>query len=751
MQLRMEYITATDFNFKRRRNTSPLYHETFVQMVQEKSPVWGCKGWQRIIRHCSWSKLCVLLQVLHLVTHSKCESWASCQASLVSVAMALQQNPVETVSNGTGGVFISDGKEGLTNTNKQYENKTPGGKKKKTKKKKKAKDNQPTDGFSSNRGISEPSLVEDGSTLPSDHGDGCAGASDSCSILEQKNTETSKPVAGQCNQHQLPKGSPAEPLKDSSTRLDSSSGSNCTENGLTKPVVESSSTSLESSVAQLSLADYPVQPDTKESCENTTSKGRWALNQNGCAGAESFGVSRKGKRKAQNVSKQRAQNEHLLNSSGLVQANVQDKYVNNTTEQHLGDQSTSGIHASNKKDTENEISSCKKPHIDKKWKRNKKKQNKNVPKKCEEKLQGLVNSGSTCYMNAALQLLCSADTFREFKLEHDLPDKENKHFVHQFICLMNQMREKQTHPLDASSIKHEVGKTVHRFSDSSEQDSQEFLTVLLERMHNLLKAKPDLPATSSPDPNHAVSSPDKEFNPAASSPDKEKIRVQAKESWSHHLEQGHSLVVELFQGQLVSTLECDACKHVLVKFDTFMFLPITVPSRKSAVSLDECLRLYTNEDIIDGWPCSVYRGEVKVKRRVLLWKTPPFLMLYLKRYKLDKTGERHKVCTHVDFPLSGLDLSSSHMETPKGEEALYNLCAVINHYSSDHNSRGHYTTVSRCGEQWFYFDDDKVHLCSESDIVTPAAYVLLYKRNECRTESKELPHSTEVEGSRLQL
>eukprot|EP00731_Ephydatia_muelleri_P009567 Em0005g153a len=558
--------------------------------------------------------------------------------------MALQQNPVETVSNGTGGAFISDGKEGLTNTNKQNEDKTPGGKKKKKnkkKKKKKAKDKQSPDGF---RGTPEPSLVEDGSTLPSDHGDGCAGVSDSCSVLEQEHTETSKPVTGQCNKHQLPKGSPAEPLKDSS-RLDSSSGSNCTENGLTKPVVESSSTSLEGSVAQLSLADYPVPPDTKESCENTASKGRWALNGNGCAGAESFEVmSRKGKRKA---SKQQAQNEHLLNSSGLVQANVQDKNVNNTTEQHLGDQSTSGKHASNKKDTENDISSCKKPHIDKKGKRIKKKQTKNVPK-------------------------------------------------------------------------HEVGKTVSRFSDSSEQDSQEFLTVLLERIHNSLKTKCDLPATSSPDPNPAVSSPDKESNPAASSPDKEKIRVQAEESWSHHLEQGHSLVVELFQGQLVSTLECDACKHVLVKFDTFMFLPITVLSHNSAVSLDECLRLYTNEDIIDGWPCSVCCGEVKVKRRVLLWKTPPFLMLYLKRYKFDKTGERCKVCTPVEFPLSGLDLSSSHMETPKGEEALYNLCAVINHYSRDHNSRGHYTTVSRCGEQWFCFDDDKVHPCSESDIVVSA-------------------------------
>ena len=30
------------------------------------------------------------------------------------------------------------------------------------------------------------------------------------------------------------------------------------------------------------------------------------------------------------------------------------------------------------------------------------------------------------------------------------------------------------------------------------------------------------------------------------------------------------------------------------------------------------------------------------------------------------------------------------MQTPEWEEVLYNLCAVINHYSRDHNSIGHY-------------------------------------------------------------
>ena len=66
-------------------------------------------------------------------------------------------------------------------------------------------------------------------------------------------------------------------------------------------------------MAQLSLSDYPLPPDTKESCENMASKGRWAFNINGCTGAESFeGVSRKGKRTAQNVPKVRFQSKILV-------------------------------------------------------------------------------------------------------------------------------------------------------------------------------------------------------------------------------------------------------------------------------------------------------------------------------------------------------------------------------------------------------------------------------------------------------
>ena len=35
----------------------------------------------------------------------------------------------------------------------------------------------------------------------------------------------------------------------------------------------------------------------------------------------------------------------------------------------------------------------------------------------------------------------------------------------------------------------EVGKTFHRFSGDSQQDSQEFLTAVLERVHDSLKTK----------------------------------------------------------------------------------------------------------------------------------------------------------------------------------------------------------------------------------------------------------------------
>ena len=61
----------------------------------------------------------------------------------------------------------------------------------------------------------------------------------------------------------------------------------------------------------------------------------------------------------------------------------------------------------------------------------------------------------------------------------------------------------------------------------------------------------------------------------------------------------------------------------------------------------------------------------------------------------------------------------------------YDLYAVSNHYGSLNG--GHYTATCKNSIQnkWYYFDDSRVTpVTSQSEIVSPAAYLLFYRRRE---------------------
>lgn len=48
----------------------------------------------------------------------------------------------------------------------------------------------------------------------------------------------------------------------------------------------------------------------------------------------------------------------------------------------------------------------------------------------------------------------------------------------------------------------------------------------------------------------------------------------AEEQWSIHLQRNRSIVVDLLQGQLKSTLQCSECNYRSVRFDPFMYLTL---------------------------------------------------------------------------------------------------------------------------------------------------------------------------------
>uniref|UniRef100_A0A4W6D9F7 ubiquitinyl hydrolase 1 n=1 Tax=Lates calcarifer TaxID=8187 RepID=A0A4W6D9F7_LATCA len=156
-----------------------------------------------------------------------------------------------------------------------------------------------------------------------------------------------------------------------------------------------------------------------------------------------------------------------------------------------------------------------------------------------------------------------------------------------------------------------------------------------------------------------------------------------------------------------------------------------VPQQQTTVQLQECIELFTTVETLEEenpWYCPVCKKHQLATKKLDLWSLPEVLIIHLKRFSYTKFT-REKLDSIVDFPLSG--------EPP----SRYDLIAVSNHYGGLRDGHCKFTYLvfvrpdtsyakNKDNGQWYYFDDSKVTYAREDQIVTNAAYVLFYHRQD---------------------
>ncbi|XP_056131166.1 ubiquitin carboxyl-terminal hydrolase 11 [Lampris incognitus] len=160
-----------------------------------------------------------------------------------------------------------------------------------------------------------------------------------------------------------------------------------------------------------------------------------------------------------------------------------------------------------------------------------------------------------------------------------------------------------------------------------------------------------------------------------------------------------------------------------------------VPQQQTTVQLQECIELFTTMETLEEenpWYCPVCKKHQLATKKLDLWSLPEILVIHLKRFSYTKFS-REKLDSIVDFPLRDLDFSGCLLKKKldSGEPpSCYDLIAVSNHYGGLRD--GHYTSYARNKDngQWYYFDDSKVTYAREEQIVTNAAYLLFYHRQD---------------------
>ncbi|XP_053547346.1 ubiquitin carboxyl-terminal hydrolase 2 [Bombina bombina] len=337
------------------------------------------------------------------------------------------------------------------------------------------------------------------------------------------------------------------------------------------------------------------------------------------------------------------------------------------------------------------------------------------PSKVVQGLVGLKNLGNTCFMNSILQCLSNTKDLRDYCLQNthrrDLNFKSgNTAIMQEFARLLQDLWTSSVNEVvSPSDFKTQIQRYAPRFMGYNQQDAQEFLRFLLDGLHNEVNRVTVRPKPSTQDLDHM--------------PDTEK----GKQMWKRYLEREDSRIVELFVGQLKSSLTCTECGYCSTVFDPFWDLSLPIAKSTSEVSLMDCIRLFTKEDVLDGDEkptCCRCKARRRCTKKFTIQRFPKILVLHLKRFS-EARIRSSKLSTFVNFPFKDLDLRAFSSE--KSAHALYNLYAVSNH--SGTTMGGHYTAYCKNPNngEWYTFNDSRVTPMSSSQVKSSDAYVLFYE------------------------
>ncbi|KAL3900638.1 MAG: hypothetical protein SGCHY_001201 [Lobulomycetales sp.] len=325
---------------------------------------------------------------------------------------------------------------------------------------------------------------------------------------------------------------------------------------------------------------------------------------------------------------------------------------------------------------------------------------------------GLKNIGNTCYINSILQCLSGTVPLSRYFLSGSFRRHINRYnklsskgkIAEAFAELLRTMWSAEDSIVTPTRFKQIVEEYASQFRGSDQHDSQEFLAFLLDAIHEDVNLASDNMAPST--------IPDDDEDP--------------DRNWMRYTERNWSIIVDMFQGQLRSVVQCQKCGKASITYNTFMYLSLPIPKvnrngvKDGPVTLNECLDLFAELELLDGdnkW-CKTLR---KSSKKLSISKLPPFLMIHLKRF-YHQGPFMNKIETHVEFPLNNLDMTNYHNDgSGRGK---YDLYAVTNQYGGLNS--GHYTSLVKnpYKQTWLNFDDSRI---SGTDKVTSeAAYILFY-------------------------
>ncbi|THV06374.1 cysteine proteinase [Dendrothele bispora CBS 962.96] len=341
------------------------------------------------------------------------------------------------------------------------------------------------------------------------------------------------------------------------------------------------------------------------------------------------------------------------------------------------------------------------------------------PVSCQGR-RGLLNLGQTCFLNVVLQCFVHNPLLRNYFLA----DKHNHKQCKNDDCsccemdkLFTAVYSNDTSPYGPISLLAMTWRKYPDFAGYAQRDAHEFFMATLNQMHSSCKGSTNISC--------------------------------------------NCIIHSTFAGAYQSDVSCTRCGSVTTTIDPMLDISLELKEVKGEFPVNEntllaCLKRFTQSEklAVKDYNCNKCgKSSHDVSKRLIISQLPPVLSFQFKRFEHKSNGKSEtaaqKLHAVVRFPpslnmlpytslMAGKDPKARASINP-GPEIMYeyDLFAVINHEGEMNN--GHYTNFARSGNEWYKFDDDKVHLTTLETCLRSSPYMCFYVKRHLEYKAHVTP------------
>ncbi|CAG9314363.1 unnamed protein product [Blepharisma stoltei] len=192
---------------------------------------------------------------------------------------------------------------------------------------------------------------------------------------------------------------------------------------------------------------------------------------------------------------------------------------------------------------------------------------------------GLWNMGNTCYVNAIVQPLSHTPLFSEFfsseahiaYINATNPNGSKGKIAKEFGGLLKELKQSKVKCIKPVKFISEFIKVYDIFKGNDQHDSHEFLSMLLDGLHEDLNRRSEEAKITQ--------------SATLKNPSQQQEIQTSREQWEQLQGERGSVISDLCGGQIRNCLTCPSCSDKKVRFEHFMDLSVPIPIKENDLSI----------------------------------------------------------------------------------------------------------------------------------------------------------------------